>query len=313
MTTTKFKLEEVVAAFRRAACADGIELPENVVADGKLHRIAAAGRARGKDDYYVLHLDGIPGGAYGSFLLGVKSRWSARNLCCLTSEESSRHAAEMAIAHAQRVADIAALQRCAAQEANVLWKQAPEVTLGHPYLDAKGVKAFGLRLGKDGGLLVPMRDSAGVLHNVEHISRRDFKLKRGLKHGRRTGLFHAIGKPGCRVILCEGYATGASIHEATGEQVVVCFNAANLPQVAVALRAEYPRKEFTLAADDDWQVQGHNPGLDCAQRAAAKVQGYWTVPRFGPDRGLRDTDFNDMHQALGLIAVRTAFTNIWGS
>ena len=59
-----------------------------------------------------------------------------------------------------------------------------------------------------------------------------------------------------QVIVCEGYATGASIHEATGQAVAVAFNAGNLQAVAVALRAKYPCLTITIASDDDWKTAG---------------------------------------------------------
>ena len=48
-------------------------------------------------------------------------------------------------------------------------------------------------------------------------------------------------KPQGVLVVCEGFATGASIHEATGHAVAVAFNAGNLLPVAQALPDLSPR------------------------------------------------------------------------
>lgn len=59
-----------------------------------------------------------------------------------------------------------------------------------------------------------------------------------LKGGRKSGLWHWCGDPaGASVLLiAEGYATAASLHQATGRPVAVAFDAGNLAHVAKALR-----------------------------------------------------------------------------
>jgi len=57
------------------------------------------------------------------------------------------------------------------------------------------------------------------------------------------GLFHAIGDATLdELIICEGYATGASLHEATGFQVLCAMSAGNLLPVAQAVRNADPKK-----------------------------------------------------------------------
>ena len=76
--------------------------------------------------------------------------------------------------------------------------------------------------------------------------------------------------------MCEGFATGASIHECTGHAVAVAFNAGNLEAVAVALRNKYPTLKIILAADDD-QTPG-NPGMTKATAAVQAAGGILAVP-----------------------------------
>jgi putative DNA primase/helicase len=116
------------------------------------------------------------------------------------------------------------------------------------------------------------------------------------------GCYHSIGKPSGELVICEGYATGASIHEATGYAVAVAFNAGNLPEVAQALHSKFPTLRLILAADDDWKTEG-NPGLAKATEAAKAIGAAVAVPDFGANRPDRATDFNDLHQIAGISAV----------
>jgi putative DNA primase/helicase len=156
-------------------------------------------------------------------------------------------------------------------------------------------------------LIVPMRDTAGQLHSLQTIQ--PDGDKRFLYGGRVNGCYHSIGKkPVDVLIVCEGYATGASIHEATGYPVVVAFNAGNLKAVALALRAKYPDLKIIIAADDDHQTEG-NPGMTKAQAAAQAVGAAVAVPTFPAGRPDKATDFNDLHQLAGLDAVKACIDN----
>jgi len=201
----------------------------------------------------------------------------------------------------------------AAREAATLWAAASEAGAS-PYLTRKGVQPYGVRFAADGWLLVPLRDSAGTLWNLQRIAPERAQYgtdKLFMKGGRKSGLWCLLGgvdgvlAPAPAVLLlAEGYATAASLHQATGYPVAAAFDAGNLAHVAKAQRALYPAALLVLCGDDDVQTyaqRGHNPGRDKATAAARAVQGLAVFPQGVPDGG---TDFNDMHQALGLEAVR---------
>lgn len=105
------------------------------------------------------------------------------------------------------------------------------------------------------------------------------------------------------LVVAEGFATGASIHEATGHAVAVAFNAGNLKAVAEALHTKYPELRLMLAADDDWRTEG-NPGVTKAREAAQAVGGAVAVPVFPEGRAEKATDFNDLHRQAGAEAVK---------
>ena len=200
-----------------------------------------------------------------------------------------------------------------AKDAAQAWGQASEKGEA-PYLKRKGIGAHGLRFELGGVLVVPMRDEAGALWNIQRIAAErpaDGKDKRFLS-GRKSGLMHWIGQPqGAPVLLfCEGYATGASLFEATGHPVCVCFDAGNVPTVAKAVRKLHPSALMVFCGDDDKQTHartGRNPGAEKADQAAKAVRGVATVPQDLPPK---HKDFNDMHQFAGLDAVRVHLVEV---
>jgi len=286
-----------IADFHQAIEAAGLQAPGVIHDDGALHRFSPGGKRGDRAAYYVLHGDGVPAGMFGDWRSGLQSTWCAKADSAMTGAELAAHRQRIKAAQAQRDADEAARQREEADKAGARW-QAAAPAAAHPYLARKGIAAHGIR--QDGEvLLVPLRDTAGNLHSLQTISPEGEKRFKG----RMKGCYHAIGQPRGRIIVCEGYATGASVHEATGEAVAVAFNAGNLLPVATALHKKHPALAIILAADDDHQTEG-NPGIAKAQEAAQAVGGMVAVPEFGPDRPDGATDFNDLHQVAGLQAVR---------
>jgi putative DNA primase/helicase len=188
----------------------------------------------------------------------------------------------------------------AAQQARARWSNASAQVNGHPYLAAKGIKAHGVRRSGD-RLLIPVTDAAGTVHGIQAIG--PDGVKRFNTGATVAGHFHLIGTPAGRLYLCEGYATGATIHEATGAAVAVAFHAGNLKAVAKILREAHPGAELVVCADDDRHTEG-NPGLTHARAASAAVDGLLAVPRFRHP-GTQDTDFNDLARSEGLGAVRS--------
>jgi putative DNA primase/helicase len=180
-----------------------------------------------------------------------------------------------------------------------------------PYLERKGVSAFGLKEDQ-GNLIVPLKNAEGQLRGFQAIAPDGQKtFARGME---KKGNFHLIGADEKdlsqgEILLCEGYATGASLHMATGKAVAVAFDSGNLLPVAEAIRAKYPNAAITICADNDHSIQRegkpYNVGLEKAKMAAQKVNGSVKTPLFTEkekSQGL--TDFNDLHKARGLEAVR---------
>lgn len=131
---------------------------------------------------------------------------------------------------------------------------------------------------RPGVIAVPMYDELYKLTNLQLIFASG--KKSFLKGGRKQGCFFHIGEEvKSTLLITEGYATGASLHEATGLPVVVAFDAGNLLPVAEHLRMGMPDALFVFAGDDDWETEG-NPGKAKAEAAAVKVGGVTVYPKF---------------------------------
>jgi putative DNA primase/helicase len=227
----------------------------------------------------------------------------------------------------QEQARIDASHAVAADQAAAQWDGASEQGES-PYLVRKGVQPHGVRFAVGGWVLVPLRDGAGKLWNLQRIA--PAKPENGapeklfLKGGRKSGLWHQVGElasgdgtdpegSGLAVLLiAEGYATAATLHEATGYPVAVAFDAGNLQHVARALRQLHPAALLAVCGDDDQDTEretGTNPGRVKAAAAARTVHGLALFPKGLPPGG---SDFNDLAAHMnaeqgdgaGLEAVR---------
>jgi putative DNA primase/helicase len=287
---------------REAMRAAGIETDDPIIADGELHRVHVNGdKPRSQNGWYVLHANGVAAAAFGCWKRGISETWCAKTQDKLTDAEREEYKRKIKQAQAQREAELAKLRAEAAKRAAKLWHMGDEPPPDHVYLAEKQVKAFGIRALR-GVLMVPLRDASGTLHSLQFIN--GAGEKRFLEHGSVSGCYHLIGEPSrvpC-IAETEGYATGATIHQATGYAVAVAFYDGNLKPVARPLKGEYPSAEFVVCADSDRWTEG-NPGLTKARDAARAIGARLAVPEFA-DLSNKPTDFNDLARLEGLEAVR---------
>lgn len=231
------------------------------------------------------------------------------------SEIEARRAKRQAEAEQERL-ERERKRAMAAERAASIWNLAADVEGDdHPYLQRKGVLSFGMRLGKwrngQEALLVPIQNIDGHLVSLQAIFAneaaeigrdRDY-LPGGQKRG---GFFLLGGKPvGSQPIIavCEGYATGASIHMAEGHCAAVAFDAGNVPNVARAMRELYPAATILVCADNDQWNKSGNDGIHYARQAASSANAILVVPKF-ESLATKPTDFNDLHALEGIEAVR---------
>jgi putative DNA primase/helicase len=215
------------------------------------------------------------------------------------------------------------------------------------YLQRKGIAAHGIRFTSKGAIAIPMLDTSGRIHGLQFILDKTTQKEQIEKHGGRDKQFwpsgcakkehfHLIGSPTNLLLIAEGYATAASLHEATGFATAIAFDANNLTSVAKALKKRYP-VNILICADDDafaWCTncskpvninlsnicpeckephKKRNAGADQAELAALAVGGRIIAPRFADQAARFDyycrnqgklTDYNDLHTTEGLHTVR---------
>lgn len=289
--------------FRQAITAQGLTAPD-LIEPGRVIKFPGYQKSGSNKAAWCFLFDDLRGGVFGDYSTNLECTWQASNSAPYTPAEREAHQANIKAMKAQRDADEAARHKDEAVKAAIRW-QAASTPGAHPYLTFKAIQAYGIR--QDGQtLLIPLRDTAGKLHSLQTITPDGSKRFKG----RMKGCYHAIGgKPTGKLVIAEGYATGASIHAATGWPVAVAFTAGNVGPVAAALHKKYPGLVIFMAADDDYMTPG-NPGTTAAQQAALAVGGFVVVPQFPAGRRHKDTDFNDLAGLAGLDAVRVCFYEI---
>lgn len=333
----------------------GIQLNGPLVVGGKFVRCKVEGDREKRGWYKLFELalsggDRIIVGSYGVFR-GDDA--GTMKIELPTIERKRLDPGEQAAIRARQAEDAkrAAAERQreierAAARASSWWRQATDAGES-AYLTRKGLppgRLYGARLSPAGNLVIPLQDGKSntyglqVIYHDPAVKKRKGRDKDYAPPGlSKAGKWFQIGSPaasGGIMLVCEGFATGASLHEATGLPVAVAFDAGNLAPVSEALKKLYRgRVKMLFCADDDYLArhkpgcgeltlvsdplcahcgQEHgkeNTGMKRAQAAALTVDGAWIVPIFTDERPTSrkgPTDFNDLHVAPGggLDAVR---------
>ncbi|EMH0374023.1 toprim domain-containing protein [Pseudomonas aeruginosa] len=283
-------LEKVEMAFRDALQGVFGRLDWLPVADGAIHRFHVPGdRAGSLNGWYVLFADSATAGAFGSWKTGETHHWSGGGKVSSDGVNQMRERIEQA--RRQREAEQHQRQLDAAVRAGRAWESSEPAPADHPYLARKRVVPHRLRRQGD-VLLVPLY-ADGYLCNLQRIAADG--EKRFLAGGRVKGAYSPIGslEPGGRLYICEGWATGATIHAETGAAVACAMNAGNLLEVGRQLQRDHPDALLIFAGDDDRQTPG-NPGRTAAMAAALAAGALVTFPDWPDDAPPTLSDFNDL-------------------
>ena len=291
-----------IEAFAGAMAAYGLK-PGAIEPSGRLVRFDVDKRGD-KAAWYVFFGGDVPAGAFGNWKSGDRQNWCSKERGAMSDAESAKYRAMVEDARRQREAETARLQQAARKTAAEIWDRAEPAPADHPYLTKKGISGHGLRVSR-GDLVTPVQDETGALWNLQFI--KPDGSKKFLFGGRKEGCSFTIqGAPD--FYLCEGFATGASIHAATGGTVICAFDSGNMPKVAKAFRGLCPTEKIVICGDNDRFTAG-NPGLAKASEAAKSISAAVAVPDFtglpgGNDPNARLTDFNDLAGLVGADEVK---------
>lgn len=291
--------------------------------DGRVHRVRCACGPSGAPGWYVARPIGTRVVAWHGCWRCTPERqtWTSGNGALSEAEraELERQRARRAKAEAARHEKVAA---ALAKHLPALPPCPPE----HPYLVAKAVRPHGALLwtGPDPHLrppvlVLPLRDLTGKVWSAQFIDAEGTKLFES--GGRVSGCAFTIGmlpEGEGRALVCEGFATGATLFESTGLPVLCAMNAGNLLPVVRAAREVAPKVELLICGDDDWRTvdrEGRpmNKGRDAARETAKAVGCRWRVPCFPANRGEKDTDFNDLTRVTNAEDVRQQIAAAWAT
>lgn len=269
--------DDPTEALQAAAASIGIAAPDTLQIDAVVNRYhdRLNDRPGQKNAWYMAthNPDGTTGGAVGSWKLGVSVNWCTSSRRTFTEAEKAEHARQRAAAQAKAEAERLEAQKQAAAKAAQLWDRSRPARPDHPYLVRKAVPPYRARqIGP--ALVFDYRDQHGIITTLQFIQ--EDGSKRFLSGGVVAACSHRFGPKVDRVlILAEGFATAATIHEATGHPVAVCGFAGNLQPVALAARAAFPDAVLVVAGDSD------PVGRQKAIEAAEAVKGRVVFPDFG--------------------------------
>ncbi len=287
----------------------GLVLKELPVMDGKIHRVPTTGDKNGqKSGAYRGFLDGRPAGWYRDYRSADDSpvTWTFSG-----GEQTDPRARLHLKAHSmQRREDAerelkAQYNRQAAYARRYVSKW-PQAT-AHEYLTRKGIQAApGVRINDKNELVIPFRNRNGAIRSYQRIPVTGGKDARILKDSEKTGNWFALGTPrnGQPVLFAEGYATAASLHEATGLPVLMTVDAGNMIAVAEEARQRLKQSPFIFCADNDHARQV-NKGIVSATKAAELTGGSVIFPAFtDAEKAQGLTDFNDLDASRGRAAFQ---------
>lgn len=269
MTTTF----QIIDSFRAAMAEAGMIVNEPITADGRLHRCHVDGDKRGtKNGAYILHLDGRPAGFFEHFKSGIRQTWAASGQRQPMTQAMRQ---EIEAERLRRAAEQAERHKATAKKAQYINSVCKPAPADFPYLAIKKIKPHDARITRDSKALVnPLFDRNGKVVNLQFIDAEG--NKRFLSGGQKKGCFAVIGEhlDGGTVLICEGWATGASLHEKTGCFVVVAMDAGNLTPVAEIIRTLEPEADIVICGDNDESGTGQTK----ARAAALAVGGKYLIP-----------------------------------
>lgn len=264
-------------------------IPRKIII-GKIIRCGTMDRERGTDGAFLVRADGS--GWVFNHRTGEKKTFQAVENDGLAPEARSEQRARIEKKQREQEELQARRYEAASETAWRIWSLATPANSDHPYAIRKGIKVDGLRE-LNGWLLVPVYGIQGKLQSLQYINSEG--MKRFLSGGKLAGGRFRIGpkpKTDDTILLCEGYATGATLLNETSYPVFVAFSASNLERIALSIRARFPKSKIIVCGDNDHETDkktGKNPGIQAARRAASLIGGTVAFPPALP--GI--SDFND--------------------
>ena len=280
--------------------ADGAEMEMN---SSDVYRFADPDDSNGKKTGWCTPFYDEEGrlckAVYGSYHYDGTHYWEHSGYSSLPSEQQELIRQQMAERQQQLRSEREQEQQANRVQLQARLERSTPLT-EHPYLSTKGVKAYGLLQGMNEELIIPFYDGDGRLVTAQRVKPRGEKLL-WAGCGKKGG-FHKIAGDSRTILIAEGYATAASLFEATGYTSIMAIDAGNLEPVAKTIKTTYPDSVIVICCDND-QFSSTNTGVEKGQKAAKSIGAEYVIPHFS-NTDSKPTDFNDLHQLEGEEAIR---------
>ena len=312
-------MTDFIGEFLDALRAAGFEPKGKIVADDKWHPAFYNGEKKSCSGTYSMKV------VDNNFAIGCyftrkdpdnKFKWHSKTEESFSPEERKKVKKRIEAEQRKREIEEEKKQRRLSRRLTKYCKSLPK-TDNHPYLKKKGVQTFSVKIRKKTGeIVIPLFGSDGNVWTLQKINKKGGKYL--FAGGRKKGSYFPIGNAKddlSTILVCEGFATGVSIRQATGLPVIVAVDSGNLTPALVALKSKYPASKFIICADNDAFTKNPkgepwNVGREAAKKAAQAIGGAYVVyPDFeNLDKATyekeKPTDFNDLHAIAGLDAVK---------
>jgi phage/plasmid primase-like uncharacterized protein/KaiC/GvpD/RAD55 family RecA-like ATPase len=287
--------------------AAGLEPPDHIEMDGKIHRFKSGTKGTpgiDKPGWYLVFGDGIPAGRFGCWRAGIEQTWRADVGRKLTEFEEMAHARRINESKFLREAAQERQNQIASETVEKIWLSGLGAHPDHPYLKRKGIQTHGVRVTGDGRLMVPLYDSDGKLSTLQYIDEDGGKLYHpGGKSGGKFWMIGSLDEPGT-LYVAEGFATAATIYETTNRPCVVAYSASSLVPVTASLREMYgATQDIVIVADHD----KHGVGQRYADQASAKYGARVVMP---PIEGMDANDYAQAGNNLSALLVQQTGTAV---
>ena len=295
--------EQLIDAIKAA----GLEPPDHIEMDGKIHRFKSGTKGTpgiDKPGWYLVFGDGIPAGRFGCWRAGIEVTWRADVGRKLTDFEEMAHARRINESKVLREAAQERQHQVASETVEKIWLSGVAAHPDHPYLKRKGIQTHGVRTTGDGRLMVPLYDQDGTLSTLQYIDEDGGKLYHpGGKSGGKFWMIGSLDEPG-PLYVAEGFATAATIYETTSRPCVVAYSASSLVPVTASLREMYgATQDIVIVADHD----KHGVGQRYADQASAKFGARVIIP---PIEGMDANDYVQAGHNLSALLVQQTGTSV---
>ena len=162
-------MNDLLQTFQEVLGTHGL-VPEEILADGELHRCPTESRPHKRNGAYIAHLDTPATLWWCNWETDDQGTFCAEEKPTLSPAELSAWQQRQQAMRSQREEECAKRHAEAAMRAKQEWEAAPSCDREHPYLLRKGISPLpGIRQSRDGALLIPVLDAASRLQSLQRI------------------------------------------------------------------------------------------------------------------------------------------------